>query len=151
MLHSDVERYVESKYQKIYRVSHLKIKSSCHFRWNRKCQNVVVTSQKWQFMRTIILPNFIQIDLKIKKWQPESNLVGTRYIYRVSLEECRLSISRKVNLGKFWKFGSILMSTGAIHLKYFQDGGTSGYTGSRCQLSYFKWNTLYIITFLNFA
>lgn len=37
----------------------------------------------------------------------------------------------------------------ATQLKYFQDVGTSGYTGGRCQPPYSKWNTLYIITFLN--
>lgn len=52
-------------------------------------------------------------------------------------------------MGKFRKFDSVLASMGAAGLKYFQDGGTSDYTGSKYQLAYFKWNTLYIVTFLN--
>lgn len=36
----------------------------------------------------------------------------------------------------------MLMSIGAIGLKYFQECGASGYSGSRCQFSYFKWNTV---------
>lgn len=34
-------------------------------------------------------------------------------------------------------------------LNYFQDGVTSGYNGSSYKLAHFKWNTLYITTFLD--
>lgn len=35
------------------------------------------------------------------------------------------------------------MSVGVILLKYFQNGGSSGSTGSRGQRAYFKWDTIY--------
>lgn len=41
---------------------------------------------------------------------------------------------------------SLLMSILATRIKYFQDGGVSGYTGSSCQLALFKWTFQYITT-----
>ena len=78
----DSENYVESKNAIIYRVFHLKIKSWCHFRWNRKWKKIRLCVKKWRLLGIYDVPSFKKFPWKIKK-KRGCTMILLHTVYRV--------------------------------------------------------------------